>query len=191
MRMLTYKLQMCERGYVVASGEVQGYDSWNGRDCQPIKFSILDYRGDLDASVIKDGWDEESDFAEKYFNEHYQEILRGEDDDWYLYQFEVSPGRLILDFYNSQSGCCCYLIFVGIPRLKVKFDVPKQDGSSETHYEVRICNVPDSSNPSVTKKTAQVIECFGGVRRILNFEGRSDDPIHKEEHVSVIEYADL
>lgn len=191
MRMLTYKLEMCERGYVVASGEVRGYDSWNGRECQPIKFSITECSDDLGVIVNKDGWNKESDSTKKYFYEHYQEILRSEDNDWYLYSFEVSPGCLILNFYNGQSDCSCYLIIKGIYTLKVQFDIPKQSGKSESHYEVEIFNVLESSESSVMVETSRVTECFKGVRRILEFEGRSDDITDKEEYVFVTEYADL
>lgn len=191
MRMLSYKLELCGHSYIVANGEVEGYDSWNGRSCQPIKFSIINCHGNLNDSIIKDGWDQESIPAAKCFYEHYQEILHNGCEDWHLYSFEVTPGCLILNFYNGCDDCSCCLIIDGIYSLKVQFDIPRQNNGSESHYLVEIFNVRKSSNSLIIDKKARVVECLGNIRRELEFRGMSSDAIDKKQYVFVTEYADL
>lgn len=192
MRMMQYELKLFERGYVVTNGPMRDYDQPYADKCSPIELTVLECQNveyeDVDfadASMNKDGWGYEKDSKTKAFREAYRDVLQ-EKTDWYLYSFEVSPGCLILDFYNPELDHKDYLILDGFHNFKLQFDIPEQNGApASSRYVIDMHHYCDSTKPSGVGDRTNITEYQKGIRRELDFIQHGED-----NYVYVTEYVD-
>lgn len=201
MRMMQYELKLFERGYVVTNGPMRDYDRVYEDKCSPIKLTVLKCRKDgQDATIADiilddDEWGTDHRPLSKYFQDSdgYQEILCGQNQNWYLYSFEVAHHSLTLNFYNPKESCSDYIILTTKEELnlKVQFDLLRDGGGPGARYLV---SVYSSEYPMEELRdihsTASVIEYYQGIRRELEFWHKGAW-IGGEDYVYVTEYVDL
>lgn len=179
MRMLQYKLQLVEMGYLVASGKIYHQSEANPAECLPIRLSIRESRVDHIVKCISDVITNDPKFRRSR-----KQVLLGEYTGCYLCSFEVQPTHIVLSYTHGTiilepKGC----------GVDLQFNVPHESPKPDSRYMVSLCCSPDLKTKQVNH-TARVHEYVGDAHRELLFMQLGETVDYDNRYVFVNEYVD-
>lgn len=179
MRMLQYKLQLTEIGYLVASGEIHHQEEAYPAECLPIRLTIQEPGVDHVVKCISDVITENQKFKSSC-----KQVLLGKYVGCYLYSFEVQPTHIVLSYTHGTiilepKGC----------GIDFQFDVPHKNTKRDSKYRVSLyCNSDLKTKQKI--HTARVHEYVGDTHRELLFEQVGETVNYDNRYVFVDEYVD-
>ena len=175
MRMLKYKMELVDDGYIVASGDMRGnLDLLNSGECLPIQLTMLHlYRGNRCVHDLGDCVDPAELYSDpnrsEEFRANYREILQGKRSDrWYLYSFTVADGYVVLQYHQCGVAHNEIITLPGWDDvgLELQFAVPHRGKKHDSKYIVQL---------SPRRKNAHVSEFVGATRREIDIYSEPDD----------------
>lgn len=180
MRLLQYKLQLAEKGYFVASGEIHYQEVACPAECLPIRLTILEPEVDHAVENIADVITNDPEFRRSC-----KRVLLGEYPGCYLYAFEVQPTHIVLSYTHGTI-----ILDSKMGGAELRFDVPHKSAKSDSTYTVSLCYSTDLET-NQKKHTACVHEYIGDIHRELFFEQIGETMDFDNHYVFVDEYVDL
>lgn len=193
MRMLKYKLELYEDGYMVASGDMHGdINRIDGAECLPIQLTMLKlHKGRRNVHDLGDCVNpEEFKFGgiENHsadFRANYRKILQGKHSDcWYLYAFTVTSGHVVLEYHQRETRCSEVVTLPGWDDvgLELQFIVPHRRKKANSKYIVQLS--PEHRNTHVS-------EFVGDVRREIDiYQEKDDDSTFPTSYAIISEFVD-
>ena len=179
MRLLQYKLQLAEKGYFVASGEIRYQEAACLAECLPIRLTILEPEVDRVAKDISDVITNDPEFRRSC-----KQVLLGEYPGCYLYSFEVQPTHIALSYTHGTI-----ILSTEKGGAELRFDVPHKSAKPDSKYTVSLCCTTDLKTKQ-KNHTARVHEYLGAIHRELLFEQIGETVDFDNRYVFIDEYVD-
>ncbi len=179
MRMLQYKLQLVEMGYLVAGGKIHHQAEAYPAECLPIQLAILRSEVDHVVKCISDVITNNPKFKKRC-----KQVLLGKYPGCYLCSFEIQPTHIVLSYTHGT--------IILEPKecgLDFQFNVPHQNTKPESKYTVSLYCSPDLKTKQ-EKHTARVHEYIGDIHRELLFTQLGETVNYDNRYVLVNEYVD-
>lgn len=179
MRVLQYKLQLVEKGYFVASGEIRYQEAACPAECLPIRLTILEPEVDRAVENIADVITNDPEFERNC-----KQVLLGEYPGCYLYAFEVQPTHIVLSYTHGTI-----ILTDEKGGAELRFDVPHKNAKPDSKYTVSLCCSTDMTTKQ-NNHTARVHEYIGDIHRELLFQQIGETVDFDNCYVFVDEYVD-
>ena len=179
MRMLQYKLQLAEMGYLVASGEIRYQEAACPAECLPIQLTILEPEVDRVVKCISYVSTNDPEFRRSC-----KQVLLGEYPGCYLYSFEVQPTHIVLSYTHGTI-----ILSAEKGGAELRFDVPHKSAKPDSKYTVSLYCSTDLETKQ-KKHTACVHEYIGDIHRELLFEQIGETVDFDNRYIFVDEFVD-
>lgn len=195
MRMLKYKLELVDDGYIVASSDMHGdVCLLAGAECLPIQLTMLKLHrlgGNQKLHTLGDcvnpeelQWGGTNNHSEDFLA-NYHEILQGKHPNhWYLYAFTVTDGCVVLEYHQRGIGHSEVVTLPGWGDvdLELQFIVPHRGKRTNSKYIVQL---------SPGHRNTHVSEFIGSIRREIDiYSEKGDDSAFPTRYAIVSEFVD-